>query len=172
MRAILLFAAFGLVAAAPQMPNAPWVLRGDGLSRIVAGKQRVLRFGTPRAAAVAEASAVLGKPSSSQTSPDCGQGTPMVLVSYKGGLTLQFLKGKFSGWSLDPPSDPRLKTPAGIAIGSSRAAVMKAYPDATIDDGSLGVMFTRENGPSGFLSSLKANARVVGLFAGETCMIS
>jgi hypothetical protein len=171
MRAIFAAAALALTAAAPA-PQAPWVLRGDGLARSIAGKPQLLRFGMPRQAAVTTASAVLGKPLSTQTSPDCGQGNPMVLVSYKGGLTLQFLGGRFSGWSLDPPADPRLRTAAGIAIGSTRAAVLKAYPDATIDDGSLGVMFTREDGPSGFLDSARPTAKVTGLHAGETCLIS
>jgi hypothetical protein len=175
MRAILIGAALAmtLTAAGPvAAPGAPWVLRGDGLGRTVAGRQQVLRFGISRAAATAAVSAVLGKPTSSQTSPDCGQGVPMVLVTYKGGLTLQFLNGKFSGWSVDPPADPQLRTPAGITIGSTRAAVMRAYPDAEIDDGSLGVMFIREDGPSGFLDGTKPSARVIGLFAGKTCMIS
>jgi len=65
-----------------------------------------------------------------------------------------------------------MKTATGIAIGSSRAAVLKAYPDVGIDDGSLGVMFTRDDGPSGFFDSMKPSAHVTGLFAGETCMVS
>jgi hypothetical protein len=163
---LLALAALSLVAAAP---SAPFVLRGDGLSRTVAGKTHILRFGMPRAAATAAVTAVLGKPKSTHTVADCGQGDPMTLVEYKGGLTVQFLKGKFSGWSLD---DPGMKTSSGITIGSPRAAVMKAYPDMEIDDGSLGVMFVREDGPSGFFDSMKAGALVTGLFAGETCMVS
>lgn len=163
-------AALALIAAAP--PAAPWTLRGDGLSRIVAGKPQTLRFGTARQAALTAVTAVMGKPRSTRTVPDCGQGDPMTLVAYKGGLTIQFLKGKFSGWSLDTPADPALKTAAGITIGSTRVALRRAYPDIDIDDGSLGVMFTREDGPSGFLDSMKPNARVTGLYAGETCMVS
>jgi hypothetical protein len=168
--ALLPLLALTLSAATPASPAA-WSLRGDGLSRVAAGKAQILRFGTPRKSALATVAAVLGSPIESKTIPDCGQGDPMMLVSYKGGLTIQFLKGKFSGWSLDGPVDIRMKTEKGIAIGSSRADVMRAYPDADIDDGPLGVMFTREAGPSGFLDSMKPGARVIGLFAGETCMI-
>lgn len=166
MRMLLALAALSLVAAAP---SSSLVLRGDGLSRTVSGKTQILRFGMPRAAATAAVTAVLGKPKTTHTVPDCGQGDPMTLVEYKGGLTVQFLKGRFSGWSLD---DPGMKTASGIALGSSRAAVMKAYPDMDIDDGSLGVMFMREGGPSGFFDSSKPGAHVIGLFSGETCMVS
>jgi hypothetical protein len=165
--AAIALAALTLTAAAPPQ-TSPWLLRGDGLSRTVDGKVQTLRFGTSRSAT----GAMFGKPRSTRNVPDCGQGDPMVLAEYKGGLTLQFLKGKFSGWSLDKPADPALKTPAGITIGSTRAALRKAYPDIDIDDGSLGVMFTREDGPSGFLDSMKPGARVIGLYAGETCMVS
>ncbi len=163
-------AGLALTAAAP----APtlWTLRGDGLSRTVGGKAQVLRFGTARNAALAAVTAVMGKPKMTRTSPDCGQGEPMTMVDYRGGLTLQFLKGKFSGWSLEGPADPGLKTAAGITLGATRTALRKAYPDVDVDDGSLGVMFTREDGPSGFLDSMKPGARVIGLYAGETCMIS
>ncbi|MDG2533851.1 hypothetical protein P6144_09360 [Sphingomonas sp. HITSZ_GF] len=170
MRAMIALAALALTAAAPA--PTPWTLRGDGLSRIVGGKPQVLRFGTPKKAALAAVTAVMGKPQMTRTSPDCGQGEPMTMVDYRGGLTIQFLKGKFSGWSLEGKVDPGLKTAAGITIGATRTALRKAYPDIDIDDGSLGVMFTREDGPSGFLDSMKPGARVIGLYAGETCMVS
>lgn len=168
--AMIALAAPALTAAAP----APtlWTLRGDGLSRAVDGKVQLLRFGTAKSAALAAVTAVMGKARMTRTSPDCGQGEPMTMVDYRGGLTIQFLKGKFSGWSLDAPADPGLKTAAGITLGATRTALRKAYPDIDVDDGSLGVMFIREGGPSGFLDSMKPGARVIGLYAGETCMIS
>lgn len=170
-RALLCLAALVLGGAAPD-PVAPLLLRGDGLSGAGAGKAATLHFGVPRPAAIASLTKLLGKPRSVRTVPDCGQGDPMVLAAFGGGLTAQFLKGKFSGWSLDTQADPRFRTAEGIRIGSSRAEVLKAYPDADIDDGSLGVMFTRDAGPSGFLDSMKPRARVIGLYAGETCMIA
>jgi len=169
--ALLSLAALTLIAAAPD-PATPWLLRGDGLSGALSGETVTLRFGVPRSAAIARLTRLLRKPRSVRTVADCGQGDSMVLAVFQGGLTVHFLKGKFSGWSLDAPADPRFRTPEGIRIGSDRAAVLKAYPDADIDDGSLGVMFTREAGPSGFLDSMKPGARVIGLYAGETCMIS
>ena len=168
---LLPLAALALIAAAPG-PATSWLLRGDGLGYTVSSKPSRLPFGTPRQAAITAVTGMLGKPRSVRTVPDCGQGDPMVLAAFKGGLTLQFLHGKFSGWSLDRPADPRFQTPAGIRIGSSRSDLKKAYPDADIDDGALGVMFTRSEGPSGFLDSMKPSARVIGLYAGETCMIS
>lgn len=171
VRALLSLTALVLIASAPGSAT-PWLLRGDGLGPTVPGKPAMLPFGTPRQVAIAAVTEMLGKPRSVRTVPDCGQGDPMVLAAFKGGLTIQFLHGKFSGWSLDMPADPRFQTSAGIRIGSSRAELQKAYPDADIDDGSLGVMFTREAGPSGFLDSVKPGARVIGLYAGEICMIS
>lgn len=161
-------AAMLALSAGAALAASPCTLLGDGLSC----KSQKLPFGKPGQAAISAITAALGKPLRSHTVPDCGQGDPMTLVEFKGGLTLQFLKGRFSGWSLDEPADAGLKTGEGIAIGASRAAVLKAYPDAYVDDGSLGVMFTREDGPSGFLDSDAPNARVTGLYAGETCMIS
>jgi hypothetical protein len=161
-RAILI--ALALVAAAP----APWTLGDTGLSQ----SGHVVKFGTPRAAAIAAVSAVSGKPAKSHTTPDCGQGVPMDRVEFRNGLGMEFLKGKFSGWTLEQTGDRNFKTPKGIGIGATRAALKQAYPDVSIDDGPLGVMFTVENGPSGFLNSTGPTAHVIAMYAGETCMIS
>jgi hypothetical protein len=155
----------------PVRSGSVFILRSDGLDRAAADTAKSLRFGMPRSAVVAAATAVLGKAIGSQVSPDCSIGHPMALVSYRGGLTLQFLNHKFVGWSLDRPADRRFMTAAGIGIGATLAAVRTAYPDIDIDDGPLGPMFTRKHDPSGFLDGLKPTSRVTSLYAGQTCMI-
>ena len=77
--------------------------------------------------------------------------------------------GKFSGWSVDSKS---FLTTTGLGIGSARTAIAKAYPGTTVDDGPLGVMFENEKSVSGFLNADRLHAHVIGLYAGETCMVS
>ena len=87
-----------------------------------------------------------------------------------GALIVTFYKGRFSGWTLDQGG--KIGTDRDIVIGSARAAVRRAYPDMSVDNGSLGVMFTTERGVSGFFDADRPGARVIGLFAGETCIVS
>ncbi|MCP3734645.1 hypothetical protein M9979_07145 [Sphingomonas sp. RP10(2022)] len=162
---------YGAAAPSAARPLPRVVLRSDGIASGDAHRSQGLRFGTAKSAAVAAASVLLGTPLGSQVSPDCGIGHPMTLVTYKGGFTLQFLKEKLVGWSLDRPADPRFRTAAGITIGSTLAAVRKGYPNIDVDDGSLGPMFTRLGDPSGFLDGLSPNSHVTGLYAGRTCMV-
>ncbi|MDO7841849.1 hypothetical protein [Sphingomonas immobilis] len=157
-------AALALIAAS----SAPWVLGDIGLSQ----GGHVVKFGVPRAAAIAAVSAVSGKPIKAHSIPDCGQGEPMSRVEFRNGLGMEFLRGKFSGWTLDGNGDRSFKTSKGVGIGATLATLKKAYPSVTVDDGSLGVMFTVENGPSGFLDNTKPTAHVTSLYSGETCMIS
>lgn len=149
---------------------SPWrkALSDGGLRLGPAGK--LMPFGTPRTVALRQLSEAFGAPVRVHTIPDCGQGEPMTEAAYRGSLTITFYKGKLSGWTLDKGAT--MGTDRDITVGSPRAAVKRAYPDMSVDSGSLGVMFTTEQGISGFLDADRPSARVIGLFAGETCMVS
>jgi hypothetical protein len=159
--AILLSVGLNAAPAGPAL-----ILRAGGIGHAPA----IVRFGTVTAIALRRLSGVLGGPTGQRRMADCGQNEPMIEVSYRGHLVLTFFRGRFSGWALDGGSS--YATDKGISIGSSRAAIMKAYPGSTVDTGSLGVMFGSADGVSGFLSDDRPGAHVIGLYAGETCMVS
>ena len=51
----------------------------------------------------------------------------------------------------------------------------RAYPDIEIDPGDeahggLGPSFGRDHGPNGWLDGTRPSSKVVGLFAGATCL--
>ncbi|MEP9360370.1 hypothetical protein [Sphingomonas sp. KR3-1] len=161
--------------AVPPVPasSAAWTLAADGLIHKDAdGKPHKLAFGQTRGAAIAAVTAVSGKPLVTGIYPDCGQGTPMGHADFRGGLSLLFLKGRFTGWEVGDKGDPMLRTARGIGIGSTRAALKAAYPGVEIAEDSLGVLFSDEGAPSGFLDEDSPKGRVASLYAGETCAIS
>lgn len=131
---------------------------------------RLMPFGTPRTVALRQLAEAFGPPRRQRMIPDCGQGQPMHEARYRGALTIAFLHGRFSGWTIDRQA--RLRTDRDVAIGSARAAVRAAYPGMQVDRGSLGVMFVTDEGLGGFLDGDRPTARVIGLYAGETCMVS
>ena len=147
-------------------PAGPAILRVDGIGPAATP----VRFGTASAAALTRLAPLLGKPLKQRTIADCGQGEPMREVTFGGHLVLTFFHGHFSGWTLSEGNAYR--TDKGLGIGSPRAAVVKADPDTSVDDGPLGVTFGSDNGVSGFLDADRPGARVTGLYAGETCMVS
>lgn len=157
-----------IAPAAGKLPGLVPTMAGDGLRIGPAG--RLMPFGTPRVSALRQLREIWGKPVSTRTIADCGQGAPMTEVRYRGGVIVTFLKGRFSGWDLADKGV--LKTDRGLANGATRAAVSKAYPDASVDDGPLGVTFSTEDGVMGFLDADRPNARVTALFAGETCKVA
>ncbi|WP_375396865.1 hypothetical protein [uncultured Sphingomonas sp.] len=161
----------GVALAAPGKDPAPLVLAGDGL----AAGGKTLKFDrTAKAQAIAIVTVVRGKPLKLGNHGDCGQGDEIGFATFAGGLELSFVKGKLSGWTVDEGGDARLRTARGIGLGSTLAAVRKAYPDVDIEDfsdsGGPGPSFQREGGPNGFLNGKTASARVTDLWAGATCM--
>jgi hypothetical protein len=163
-------AAAALLALVGAAPAPTLVLNGDGLS--AGGK--TIRFGaTTKAQAIAFVTAVLGKPSESGTHGDCGQADIQTYATFKGDFQLSFVKGKFVGWTADAAG---LKTGKGIGVGSTVAAVRKAYPDIDLnpsdeENGGLGASFQREGGPDGWIEDVKPASKVVGLFSGTTCIV-
>ena len=158
----------GNSAGSAKLPGLVPTLSEAGIRLGPAGK--LMPFGTPRAMALRQLAEVFGKPLRERTVPDCGQGKPMIETRYRGALTVTFLKGRFSGWTIEKPS--MIRTDRDVAIGSPRAAVRRAYPGMSIDDGPLGLMFVTDESLGGFLDTDKPGGRVTGLYSGETCMVS
>ena len=130
-------------------------------------------FGLRRADTIDLVAASLGKPLKQGTYPDCGQGIPIGYARFRGGLELAFIGGKFVGWALAEGGNGAMHTKRGIGLGSSRAALKKAYPAVSVDpDTSLGVMFSIDEDLGGFLANATPTAKVTALQAGQVCMVS
>ncbi|WP_309673554.1 hypothetical protein [Gemmatimonas sp.] len=92
------------------------------------------------------------------------------------GLQLWFTSdsaARFIGWSLGgrAPTDstvPKLTTPSGIGLGSTRAALDSAYV-VRVARSSLGVEFSA-GGLAGILASARADAPIQNLWAGQVCL--
>lgn len=127
---------------------------------------------TTKADAIALASAALGRPTASGSHGDCGQGDIIGFAKFRGNFELSFVKGKLSGWTED---STKLATDKGIRVGDNVAALRKAYSDVFTDagdeaNGGLGPSFQSETGPAGWLDGVKASSKIVGMFAGATCL--
>ncbi|WP_447751749.1 hypothetical protein [Sphingopyxis fribergensis] len=153
-------AAPGAVAA-----EAPITLAPDGLA--IAGTKRVA-FAIARSSAEQMAGKALGEPLERGSSSECGAGT-IDYTTYKGDLQLTFQDDKFVGWTINA-GQSLYKTAKGIGIGSPRQSLDAAYPDVTVEDSSLGLLF----GASGFVGTLDQDGIegiVTGIWAGTVCLI-
>lgn len=159
--------ALALIGAAPANTL---VLAGDGLS---VGATAVKFDRTTKASAIALVTKALGPPVKQGNHGDCAQDAIRYYAMFKGDFELTFVRGKFVGWTADKPGP---KTAKGIGVGATLAAVKKAYSDIDTDkgdeaNGGLGASFQREGGPAGWLDGTKPGSKVIGLFAGTTCIV-
>ena len=94
-----------------------------------------VRFGAPKAAAVATLSARLGAPTKREVNPGCA---PRYTEVEWGDLAVEFRSGAFSGFRYvaggllathraTAPVSPRLATASGISLGSTLAQVRSKY---------------------------------------------
>lgn len=162
--------AVALVAAAPATKPVV-VLDGGG---VTVGSRTVRFDRTTRAQAIAAVTAALGPPVRQGDHGDCAQDAIHYYARFRGDFELTFVRGKFVGWSADGAS-PR--TARGIGVGMTLAAVRRAYPDISVDEGDeenggLGASFQREAGPDGWLDGTRPTSKVTGLYAGVTCIVS
>ena len=163
----MIAALIALAAGAAGPP--PLVLEPNGLG-LPGGRQ--VRFGVPMTQAVRALAGVLGAPLKRGTYPDCGQGIAIGHVHFRGDLEITSIKGRFVGWTVDPPGGTPWRTAKGVGLGSTLAELKRAYPDTdTIDNGDDGVTFVSEHGPSGFLSGRGPKAKAVSINAGQTCIV-
>ena len=159
--------ALALVGAAPANPL---VLAGDGLSL---GAKTVKFDRATKAQAIALVTIALGAPVKQGSHGDCATDTITTYAMFRGAFELSFRRGRLSGWTADKPG---LKTAKGVAVGTTLAAVRRAYPDVDTDagdeaNGGLGASFQREGGPNGWLDGTKPASRVISLYAGATCIV-
>lgn len=164
--------------SAPQsaLPKASAAIAVDGEGlRIFLGageSARPIPFGADENVAIAAIEKLRG-PAKRSTGEECGAG-PVQFAQF-GGLTLLSQEGKFGGWAISEEEKGGIGTVNGIAIGSSRAALEKAFPTAKIDpDSTLGTEFytggDAEDGISGLLDGTGPQAKVTNLWSGLDCV--
>jgi hypothetical protein len=94
----------------------------------------------------------------------------MDFATFKGGLDLYFIGGKFVGWYIDEGADASLKTMKGVGLGTTRKAFKEAYPAATIEESSLGTEYASDDAGSGIFASNRPDAKITAMWAGQTCI--
>lgn len=132
------------------------------------GSTRTLAFGMKENEVVTILKNLRGKPRNSGVNKECGAGA-LGFASWADGLTLQFNKGRFAGWSVDGSSKGanKLTTISGIGTGSTRTQLNKAYT-VKVSRSSLGTEFSAGS-LGGLLSGNKSTDRVTTLWSGTTC---
>ena len=96
------------------------------LAAIVLGPHGVgpVHFGTAKAKAVAQLSALLGPPSSRGPNTGC---RPRYTEVEWGGLSAEFRLGVFSGYRYRHTASPRLATATGVTLGTTLGRARAAY---------------------------------------------
>ncbi|MCW2605885.1 MAG: hypothetical protein JWO60_578 [Frankiales bacterium] len=142
--------------------GATLVLRKDGLALRSGSSTVAIPFGSGTSLVAPALASALGEPE--QKTVPCGQGPRTSLSSQ--GFDVLFDGERFVGWD---ESGAGLVTDDGLRIGSTRAEVVKALPDAEFSQTELGTEFASPGGLSGFLDGPSETASVVGLVGGEVC---
>lgn len=155
------------VAELPQ-PTAQGglAIEGEGLRRFSpAGAATPIPFGTAQDAVLAAVTTSLGGTAPAiRTNGECGAG-PTQFARFSNGLQLDFQSERFVGWTLDQPG---LTTADGVGVGSIRSMVEDSRTVALVPDSTLGVEFSSGD-LGGFFDGTAASAKVVSLYAGQTC---
>lgn len=151
-------------AASPAKTASTLVLAPDGL--IVDGQ--LVRFDVPRASAELAIGHVQGKQLGRGSSSECGAGT-VDYTRYRDDLQLAFQDGKFVGWTINGGKSA-LRTNKDIGIGSPRQSVDAAYPDAIVDDSSLGLLFSTGD-LVGIFDQDGIEGIVTDIWAGTVCLV-
>lgn len=153
-------------SASPTTPSAKLALDGEGLRvfQVDTGSASLIAFDTPQAEVLRRVTAVLGQaPEAQGENADCGAryGT------WPHGLTTWFMHDRFVGWSVRPAADP-LTTASSLRIGSTRSDLDAAYT-AKVFRSTLGTEFLA-GGIAGLLESASPDAKVIHLWAGNSCV--
>jgi hypothetical protein len=133
--------------------------------------EEALPFGTPRDDVVPAVRDILGRPSDRGSQEDClaGETSFVRFDEPPGDLVLNLQNGALAGWSIG--EDSRLKTSAGIGIGSTKAELEAAYgPVVMVPDSTIGIEFFIEGGLSGLLVADAPDGAITSLWAGINCI--
>ncbi len=153
--------------AAPATPAMPLklALTGEGLTVIAEnGSTQLLAFSRDKAQTLVTMSRVEPSPGVETVNSECGAGT-LTFVEWPGGLTLLFQEDRFAGWTMDKAG---LTTMDGIGVGSTRAQLLAARPDTTVEDSTLGTEFAVAD-MGGLFEDAAPDAKITHLWAGVTC---
>ena len=156
--------------------SAVLALDGEGLRVFLrpSGSVRFIPFGESRSLVVARVSRLRnGQQPELAENHDC---RATVATWTASGLQLWFTRdatARFIGWSLGgrAPADstvPKLTTPGGIGLGSTRAA-LESVSVARVARSTLGIEFSA-GGLAGLLASARADAPIRNLWAGQVCL--
>ena len=139
---------------------------GEGLRRFSPeGGATPIPFGTDQDAVLtAVATSLGGNVPTIRTNGECGAG-PTQFARFSNGLQLDFQAQRFVGWTLDQPG---LTTADGVGVGSVRSTVEDSRTVALVPDSTLGIEFSSGD-LGGFFDGTGASAKVVSLYAGQTC---
>lgn len=152
----------------PQRPatQGGLTIDGGGLRRFSSeGAATPIPFGTAQDAVLtAVATSLGGNAPAIRTNGECGAG-PTQFARFRNGLQLDFQAQRFIGWTLDQPG---LTTADGVGVGSARSTVEDSRMVELVPDSTLGVEFSSGD-LGGFFDGDGADAKVVSLYAGQTC---
>lgn len=149
--------------------ETPLILAPDGLLLAdPAGKMQLLPYGTLRDKAESAVGIIVATPLTRGSSSECGAGT-VDYTQLRNGLQMTFQDDKFVGWTINSATSP-FKTAKGIGIGSPRQSLDAAYPDVTVEDSSLGLLFGA-SGLTGLFDQDGIEGIVTDIWAGTVCLI-
>jgi len=154
---------------AQQAQRAAVTLAPVGLALVdtATGSSRMIAFGTPQQETLDRVTAVLGPPGERADNGECPAGA-LHIATWPGRIAANFQDGRFVGWAAEDGSE--LSTASGIALGSTRAELERAY-QSNVQEGSLGWEFGAGE-LYGVLSGPEPNARIDALWAGTNCIFS
>lgn len=152
------------VGPAERAASEKLAVDGEGLRLVdgTSGSARPLGFGLPKEAVLEPLERLRG-PAGKGLSSECGS----EYANWADGLSLNFRRGKFVGWTLDGRSEGAITTMAGLGTGSMKGA-LRAY-DYQVARTTLGQEFSAGD-LHGLLSSASADAEITYLWAGEVCL--
>ncbi|MEP2722578.1 hypothetical protein [Roseibium sp.] len=149
--------------AAPRL-----VVEAEGMRWFLpaSGSAHPIAFGSPQSELIGSLERIRGS-ARKGTNENCGAG-PVEVATWQDGLTVIFQNGRFVGWGFGQSATGEIATAAGIRPGSTRAELDGAY-DVTVSQTTLGSEFNA-GGLQGLLDGPSADARIIDMWAGVSCV--
>ena len=138
------------------------------------GSTTSLGFGLPFERMIETVEKVLEMKPTIGGNSECGAG-PLKMATWDNGLTLFFQEKnkifEFVGWGANEAqlAEKKLKTMAGIGVGSTRKEMESAYVISVVKT-SLGYEFsTKSDDLFGIFEGVDENARITNMWSGTSC---